>query len=116
MASVALLSVGGSVLAAALVFAWGAAVMLLGDNFVQPRLIGGSIRLPFLWTFIGIFGGVQTFGLIGLFLGPTIMTGVMTIWREWIDAARGQPGARQPTPVRPGQGWPGQSDPANLSP
>jgi predicted PurR-regulated permease PerM len=34
---------------------------------------------------IGIFGGVETFGLLGLFLGPVIMAALMTIWREWID-------------------------------
>jgi predicted PurR-regulated permease PerM len=34
---------------------------------------------------ISIFGGISTFGLIGLFLGPVIMSVLLTIWREWID-------------------------------
>ena len=59
--------------------------MLIGDNLIQPGLIAGSVRLPFLWTLIGIFGGIHTFGLLGLFLGPVIMAGLMTIWRDWID-------------------------------
>jgi predicted PurR-regulated permease PerM len=87
VASLVLLVQGGSFLAAAGLFGFGAAVMLVGDNFVQPGLIGGAARLPFLWALIGIFGGLQTFGLIGLFLGPVVMAGILTICREWIDPA-----------------------------
>jgi predicted PurR-regulated permease PerM len=28
-------------------------------------------------------GGVQTFGLIGLFIGPVIMSAVLSLTREW---------------------------------
>jgi predicted PurR-regulated permease PerM len=82
-----LLLQGGSFLAAAGVFGFGAAVMMLGDNFLWPTLIGGSARLPFLLALIGIFGGLEAFGLIGLFLGPVIMAALLTVWREWIVAA-----------------------------
>jgi predicted PurR-regulated permease PerM len=73
---------GGTLTAALAVFGWGAAVMLTGDNVVQPALIGGSARLPFLWTLIGILGGLESFGLIGLFLGPVIMAALLTVWRQ----------------------------------
>ena len=75
---------GGSGLAAACVFAWGAVVMLSGDHFVWPTLVGGAARLPFLFAFVGIFGGLATFGLLGLFLGPVIMAALLTVWREWV--------------------------------
>lgn len=75
---------GGSGLAVFCVFAWGAVVMLVGDHFVWPTLVGGAARLPFLFAFIGIFGGIATFGLLGLFLGPVIMAALLTIWREWV--------------------------------
>jgi predicted PurR-regulated permease PerM len=84
-AALTLLSMGGSAFMAAGVFVWGAMVMLAGDNFVQPALIGGAARLPFLWALIGILGGLGTFGLVGLFLGPVIMAAVLTVWREWLD-------------------------------
>jgi predicted PurR-regulated permease PerM len=58
--------------------------MLAGDHFVWPTLVGGSARLPFLFAFVGIFGGLAAFGLIGLFLGPVIMAALLTVWREWI--------------------------------
>lgn len=83
-AAVVLVSGGGSGLAAAGVFFWGAIVMLAGDHFVWPTLVGGSARLPFLFAFVGIFGGLAAFGLVGLFLGPVIMAALLTVWREWI--------------------------------
>ena len=61
-----------------------AAILLIGENFIQPALIGGAARLPFLLVLIGIFGGMQSFGMVGLFLGPVIMAALLTIWREWI--------------------------------
>jgi predicted PurR-regulated permease PerM len=86
VAALVLLLSGGSAVAAALVFCWGAIVMLVGDYFIWPTLVGGAARLPFLFALIGIFGGLQTFGLIGLFVGPVIMAALLTVWREWILA------------------------------
>lgn len=81
-AAIVLVLAGGSLIAAAAIVGWGAAVMLIGDNVVQPALIGGTVRLPFLWTLLGILGGLETFGLIGLFLGPVLMAALLTIWRQ----------------------------------
>ena len=70
--------------------AWTIAILVLGfvvtfaaDHFVRPVLIGGATRLPFLWVLLGILGGVETWGLVGLFLGPAIMAALMLLWREW---------------------------------
>jgi len=82
--ALALLFAGGSLWAALGVFGWGAAVMLAGDHFVWPMLVGNAARLPFLVALIGVFGGLQVFGLIGLFLGPVIMASLLMIWREWL--------------------------------
>jgi len=83
-AALTLMSGGGSGIAAAGVFCWGAMVMLAGDHFVWPTMVGDAARLPFLFAFVGIFGGLAAFGLIGLFLGPAIMAALLTVWREWI--------------------------------
>ena len=70
-----------------LYFGFVSAVVFLADHFVRPALIGVSTRLPFLWIFLGIFGGLETFGLIGSF-GLAIMAAVMAIWREGSDPAK----------------------------
>ena len=53
-------------------------------------LIGGATKLPFIWVLLGILGGVEMWGLIGLFVGPAIMAALMLLWREW---SGGQPAA-----------------------
>jgi predicted PurR-regulated permease PerM len=83
-AALVLVAGPGSGYAATGVFCWGAIVMLAGDHFVWPTLVGGSARLPFLFAFVGIFGGLAAFGLVGLFLGPVVMAALLTVWREWI--------------------------------
>jgi predicted PurR-regulated permease PerM len=78
--------------AAVLLFLFASIVVFIADHFVRPALIGASTRLPFLWVLLGIFGGLETFGLIGLFVGPAIMAAVIAIWRE---------GAKPATPNAP---------------
>lgn len=60
----------------------GFVVTFAADHFVRPMLIGSTTRLPFLWVLLGIFGGIESFGLIGLFLGPAIIAVLLAIWRE----------------------------------
>jgi predicted PurR-regulated permease PerM len=72
--------------AAILLFVFASAVVFVADHFVRPGLIGASTRLPFLWVLLGIFGGLETFGLIGLFVGPAIMAAVLAIWRDAAEA------------------------------
>ena len=68
--------------AAVLLFLFASVVSFAADHFVRPALIGMSTRLPFLLILLGIFGGLETFGLLGLFLGPAIIAVVLAIWRE----------------------------------
>lgn len=62
---------------------FGSVVIFVADHFLRPVLIGGNAKLPFLWVFLGIFGGLATFGILGLFLGPTVMVALVSLWREW---------------------------------
>jgi predicted PurR-regulated permease PerM len=83
-ATLILLLDGGTLWAAAGLVVFCVAVLLITDNFIQPALIGGRTRLPFLLVLIGILGGLKSFGLVGLFLGPVIMAALLTVWRDWV--------------------------------
>jgi predicted PurR-regulated permease PerM len=82
--SLILLAQGFGALPVLALFVFGMAVTIIGDNFIWPVLVGRAARLPFLLALIGVLGGVQTFGLIGLFIGPVIMAVLLVVWREWI--------------------------------
>jgi predicted PurR-regulated permease PerM len=63
----------------------GSVIVFIADHFVRPVLIGGAARLPFLWVLLGILGGLETFGFLGLFLGPAMMAALIALWREWTE-------------------------------
>lgn len=69
-------------------FLWGALVVSWVDNLIRPLVISGSTRIPFLLVFLGVLGGLNAFGLIGLFLGPVLLAVSVAIWREWLVQAR----------------------------
>jgi predicted PurR-regulated permease PerM len=79
-----LLLTGGTLWGSMGLFGIGAGVLLAVDNFIQPALVGGTARLPFLLALIGTLGGLQSLGLVGVFLGPVVMAPLVTVWREWV--------------------------------
>jgi len=53
---------------------WGATLVSSIDNVLRPILIsGGETRVPFLLVFFGVLGGLVSFGMLGLFLGPVVL-------------------------------------------
>ncbi|MET3131591.1 putative PurR-regulated permease PerM [Oxalobacteraceae bacterium GrIS 1.11] len=82
LSAAALLVFNGSVSAAIAVAVWGMIVLFIADHFVRPRMIGNATRLPFLAVLFGILGGVETLGLVGLFIGPVVMVLFVTLWYE----------------------------------
>ncbi|HEY6484604.1 MAG TPA: AI-2E family transporter [Steroidobacteraceae bacterium] len=74
----------GAVGAAVAVVVSGGIVLFIADHFVRPVIIGEGAKLPFLWVLLGILGGIESFGLVGIFLGPALMAALVSLWREWV--------------------------------
>lgn len=64
---------------------WGALVVSQIDNLLRPLVISSTTRIPYLWVLFGVLGGIQAFGLIGLFLGPIVIAVLLAVWREWVE-------------------------------
>jgi predicted PurR-regulated permease PerM len=79
------LLMGGSTGAAAGMALWGLVMVSSLDNVLRPLLISrsGSIRIPFLVVFFGVLGGLTAFGLLGLFLGPVILSVAFALIAEF---------------------------------
>jgi predicted PurR-regulated permease PerM len=52
---------------------WGVGVVGMIDNVLKPLFIGSRLRLPTLFLFFGILGGLSLFGALGLILGPVLL-------------------------------------------
>jgi predicted PurR-regulated permease PerM len=56
-----------------IVLAWGAGVVGTVDNILRPLVISGHMRFHPLYVFLALLGGIQAFGIIGLFVGPAVL-------------------------------------------
>lgn len=69
----------GSFLKGILLLAWGGAVVGLSDNFLRPILMSKRTKLHTMLLFFGVLGGIKSFGLLGLIVGPLVVTICITI-------------------------------------
>jgi len=71
---------------------WGTGLLVwtivcgLLDNVLRPVLIKRGADLPLLLIFAGVIGGLIAFGVIGLFIGPTVLAVVWTLLVQWVAA------------------------------
>lgn len=64
---------------------WGVLAISTVDNIIRPLVISGAGHIPFLVVLFGVFGGLSAFGAIGLFIGPVILSVLLTVWRTWLS-------------------------------
>lgn len=60
-------------------------LLVAADSVLKPMLIAKSGKLPFLILFIGVIGGMITWGFTGMFKGAIIMAIVYTIFNTWLQ-------------------------------
>lgn len=62
----------GAYIQGLILLGWGAGIVGTVDNVLKPIFIGSRLRLPLLFLFFGILGGLRLFGVLGLILGPVL--------------------------------------------
>ena len=55
------------------------------DNFLRPFLIRKGADLPLLLILAGVIGGLLATGLLGIFIGPTVLAVGYTLLNAWMD-------------------------------
>jgi len=64
---------------------YGFLIISMIDNFIKPMIIGESTKIPVFLLFFTILGGLKVYGVLGIFLGPIILSlgmAFLTIYRE----------------------------------
>ena len=64
-----------------LVFTIIAATM---DQFIRPVLIRRGADLPMMLILAGVIGGLIAFGILGIFIGPTVLAVAYTLLNAWM--------------------------------
>jgi len=62
--------------------------VLLVDAVLRPMLVRGADELTTLIVFLGVFGGLAAFGLLGIFIGPVALAIAVAL----LEVMRGQAG------------------------
>jgi predicted PurR-regulated permease PerM len=88
----------GIIVVGTLIFAWAkmstlTALLLtiwlipatLVDNVLKPILMGRGLPVPMLVILIGVFGGTITYGILGLFIGPVVLTLGYELAKGWLN-------------------------------
>ena len=73
---------------------WSLPVLAM-DNVVRPILIRRGVELPMLLIIGGVIGGLISFGVVGLFVGPVILAASYTLAKEWVAQEPGDDAASE---------------------
>ena len=82
------LVLNGDVFNGLLLLAFGAAVISTADNVVRPIVVEVSSSLPGYVALVTTLGGLVTFGLTGLVLGPVIASLFLSAWQLFDEVER----------------------------
>jgi len=64
-----------------------ALVAMIIDQFIRPILIRKGADLPLLLIIAGVVGGLIAFGVLGIFIGPTVLAVAYTLLNAWMEEA-----------------------------
>jgi predicted PurR-regulated permease PerM len=82
------LILGGHVVAGIILAAVCSVVIGLIDNLVRPLMISGHAEMNMLLIFIGVLGGIEVFGLLGVVLGPIVIATAGTLLQVYVPRTR----------------------------
>jgi predicted PurR-regulated permease PerM len=77
--AVIILAIGGHWWKALILLIWGAVVVGQIDTLIRPYVISGRVKLHTLLIFFALLGGVEAFGVMGLFIGPVVLSVTLVV-------------------------------------
>jgi len=68
----------------AVIFAIWSLLAGLSDNVLKPLMLGRGLEVPMPVILIGVIGGMLADGLLGLFVGPVLLSVAYVLLMEWV--------------------------------
>jgi predicted PurR-regulated permease PerM len=56
----------------------------MADNVLKPLMLGRGVKAPMVVILLGALGGMATAGILGMFVGATLLTLGYTIFMSWV--------------------------------
>ena len=84
----------------AIPFAIWSVFFSFADGFLKPMLLGRGLTIPMPVILIGVIGGMLSYGIVGLFVGPIVLAFSYSLFMLWLSEAPGPVEARAPGPSR----------------
>jgi len=66
-------------------FVYGILIISTSDNLLRMKLVGGRADVHPLTVLLGIIGGINLFGLVGIFIGPIALSLLITFFRDFSE-------------------------------
>jgi predicted PurR-regulated permease PerM len=60
----------------------GCVILLCGDKIVRPVVAGEGTHVRFVWFLMASLGGFEVLGLVGLVIGPVVLTLARELWEQ----------------------------------
>jgi predicted PurR-regulated permease PerM len=70
----------------------------MADNVLKPLMLGRGVKAPMVVILLGALGGMATAGILGLFVGATLLTLGYKIFMSWVEDHPHGLGAESRTP------------------
>lgn len=57
-----------------ILLSWGAGVVSLADHVIRTYIVGGRVKMNTFFVLLSLLGGIEAFGILGIFIGPLILS------------------------------------------
>jgi predicted PurR-regulated permease PerM len=79
------LALAGAATPALISLGLGSAVLFCGDKVLRPVVGGGGTHLRFVWFLMACLGGFEVLGLVGVVVGPVVLTLARELWKQRVS-------------------------------
>ncbi|HEV2176396.1 MAG TPA: AI-2E family transporter [Terriglobia bacterium] len=100
-----ILLISGHWVKALVMLGWGGGVVSVADHIIRPFVVRGRVKMNTLFLVFALLGGVEAFGILGLFIGPMVFSITLALFSMLREEGRAwHLSWDEPKPAPPSEG------------